>query len=467
MIIIKCPKCEGCFPAPGPPVPPFTHCPACHQRLRLRPKEGEGGAFVGPRRSRWRLWVSKPLIVFLILSAIVGGAYSNRRRILRFLTGASDQQITAKDSGPRSRTAYQAQRDLAGRLGPLKRMTAEELSRRVMPAVVHLIVQGKGRKSVVHGSGFLVSPDGWLVTNYHVIEGADTATAILADRRDLLVTGVAAVDREGDLALLKVEEAILGDRPPLPCLLVSTGAGPRVGATVYAIGSPEGLQNTISEGLVSGHRRHNGLPVLQTSAPMSHGSSGGPLVTDDGRVVGVCFRILAGGQNLNFAVPAERVVQLLQKEGKPITLEDLSSQTTREPVVAQLDKARKAMEQQKWDEAQAILKPLVESESGNPFVLFAYGNLLRNQGLYRHAVQTFERAVQIKPDYAEAYYNIGLTYCEPKAERELTVEHGSKPAMVQYARRALLKAAGLDPVGKIGRGALEALAEHFPEDPNQ
>jgi hypothetical protein len=144
---------------------------------------------------------------------------------------------------------------------------------------------------------------------------ASTAYVVLADKRKLPVLSLAAMDEESDVAIIKVA-AISGTQS----LELAGDDLPPIGTKVYAIGNPLELANTLSDGLVSGHREIHRIPVIQTSAPISPGSSGGPLLGSDGKVVGVTSSGFPDGQNLNFAVPASQVSKLLLRcgsKGKP------------------------------------------------------------------------------------------------------------------------------------------------------
>jgi hypothetical protein len=184
-----------------------------------------------------------------------------------------------------------------------------------------VVVQDRQGRTIGGGSGFLVSTKGLIATNYHVIEDAHTADVVLADKTKLTVEGVVALDEEDDLANLRVAGS-MSARP----LELDADDVPRVGAKVYAIGNPQGLTQTLSDGLVSGHREIDRVSLIQTTAPISQGSSGGPLLGADGRVVGVTTSFLKVGQNLNFAVPASHVARLLLQP-------EVQAQLTRFPLV--------------------------------------------------------------------------------------------------------------------------------------
>ncbi len=149
-----------------------------------------------------------------------------------------------------------------------------------------------GRKRE-QGSGFVVSSGGLALTNYHVIRGASRATAKFSDGTVSEVSGVFGYDPARDVAVIKL------DAPRGAVLQMGDSNRVRVGEKIVAIGSPLGLQNTLSEGIVSGLRGG----IIQMSDPISPGSSGGAVFDKHGKVIGISVATVADGQNLNFAVP--------------------------------------------------------------------------------------------------------------------------------------------------------------------
>jgi hypothetical protein len=173
------------------------------------------------------------------------------------------------------------------------------------PAVVQVVIQNKQGSDVGSGSGFLVKSNGYVATNYHVIKKAHSAYVVLADKTKLMAEGVAATDDVADIAIIKVAGLIKAK----PLELIREGMPP-IGAKVYAIGSPLQLSNTLSDGLVSGHRKIGENLMIQMTAPISPGSSGGPLIGTNGKVVGITTESRIFGnlaQNLNFALPASQL----------------------------------------------------------------------------------------------------------------------------------------------------------------
>jgi hypothetical protein len=159
------------------------------------------------------------------------------------------------------------------------------------------------------GSAFLVAPR-LLVTNAHV---ADAGSPVLAVGPVRIPLKVLRTDEKNDLALLSVDVDLTSK--PLP--LASAAVTP--GEQIFAIGNPEGLEKTISQGIISGLRKRGDRDILQITSPISHGSSGGPILNSKGEVVGVAVGMLEDGQNLNFAVPVAYVKAILEQRTDPAT----------------------------------------------------------------------------------------------------------------------------------------------------
>lgn len=160
------------------------------------------------------------------------------------------------------------------------------------------------------GSGFVVGP-GLIVTNHHVIGDADRAEVVLRDGRALSPVEILAADPNHDLVLVRIPDNTLPAVPLAPAL-------PEVGATCFAIGAPLGMSYTFTEGIVSAYRELGGTRVLQMQTPIAPGSSGGPLLDDRGRVVGV--NTATYGAGLNMAVEVDYVRALLGAPQTPKTL---------------------------------------------------------------------------------------------------------------------------------------------------
>lgn len=195
-----------------------------------------------------------------------------------------------------------------------KTFTMEELSQATEGAVAYI------ETAFAQGSGFLISADGLLVTNFHVMMGADSATVIIGSETYNDVSVVAS-NSEYDIAVLKIPGENLDWLP-----LASGTNSVTLGEKVAAMGNPQGLRGSVSEGIVSTvERKLDGVSfnLIQTTAPISPGSSGGPLLNMRGEVIGVNTMSHLEGQNLNFAVPVDLLHQVLRGKESPMALSEV------------------------------------------------------------------------------------------------------------------------------------------------
>jgi serine protease Do len=166
------------------------------------------------------------------------------------------------------------------------------------------------------GSGFFINEEGYLITNFHVIEGETQISVEVyhqkkgeLDRKSYKQVRIIAMNKFADLALLRVEDK---DAPLFSWVLLGESDGLSVGERVFAIGSPLGLERTVTEGIVSTKTRQmQGELYLQTTAQINPGNSGGPLFNMRGEVIGVTNMKLAFGEGLGFAIPIESVKYFL------------------------------------------------------------------------------------------------------------------------------------------------------------
>ncbi len=198
------------------------------------------------------------------------------------------------------------------------------------------------------GSGFIISSDGYIVTNNHVIEKADEIEVILQEGKDSVPAEVMGLDPETDLALLKIDV----DRE-LPVLEFGDSDQLQVGQWVLAIGNPFGLDHTVTAGIISAKGRVIGAGpydnFLQTDASINPGNSGGPLLNLQGEVVGINTAIVSSGQGIGFAIPsnmARNVISQLQEYQKVkrgwlgVTIQDVDENTAK---ALELPEARGAL----------------------------------------------------------------------------------------------------------------------------
>jgi serine protease Do len=201
-----------------------------------------------------------------------------------------------------------------------------EIVERVNPAVVHIAVADAGERATEmghgwsprsgEGSGFVIEPDGYILTNHHVVAGARRIRVRFADKKDRPARLVGA-DSNTDLALLKVEAA------GLPSIPLGDSDQIRVGDWVCAIGNPYRFDHSVTVGVVSSKGRKiwdaSFDSYIQTDAAINPGNSGGPLLNAAGSVVGINSAMIAQGQGIGFAVPvnvAREVVEQLRRRGR-------------------------------------------------------------------------------------------------------------------------------------------------------
>jgi serine protease Do len=260
-------------------------------------------------------------------ATLVSNAFGQKRASAR---------VTASASSPAST------RIVPSTLAQLNQ-SLQQLVKRVSPAVVQIEVSGFGAAQESNrretalivrqhgiGSGVIVAPDGYIMTNAHVIDGAQKIRVVMmvpptplfdvsSAGRTVLDAKVVGVHRESDLALLKVEAT------NLPALNFRVDPAAQPGELVFAIGSPEGLQNSATMGVISAALRQpdpdSPMVYLQTDTPINPGNSGGPLVDVNGAVVGLNTFIMSstgGSEGLGFAIPSrivEFIYQSLRKDG--------------------------------------------------------------------------------------------------------------------------------------------------------
>jgi S1-C subfamily serine protease len=193
--------------------------------------------------------------------------------------------------------------------------TARDIAQRSFSSVLLIATSDAGRQPLALGSGFFVRP-GVIATNLHVVRGSAAATAkVVGSSTAFSVGGIVAMDSIHDLALLSLNGA--AGSP----LAIGDSRAMSIGDEVYAVGNPQGLEGTFSQGIISGIRLLGADTLLQIAAPISPGSSGGPVLNAHGEVIGVAVASFREGQNLNFAVPAVYLTALLGRAGslQPLT----------------------------------------------------------------------------------------------------------------------------------------------------
>jgi serine protease Do len=185
--------------------------------------------------------------------------------------------------------------------------TAQQLADELKPSVVVITMQGRDGQQQGLGTGFVISADGLIATNLHVIGEARPIRVQTADGKELPVSAVHASDRALDLAIVKVEADNLSALP------LADSSAAKAGQSVVAIGNPHGLKHSIVHGVISGTREIDSRKMLQLAIPVEPGNSGGPVVDMAGRVVGIMTLKAQLTENLGFAIESNALKPLLEK----------------------------------------------------------------------------------------------------------------------------------------------------------
>jgi len=358
--------------------------------------------------------------------------------------------MVEKNLTPQKKSAFRPHRLIWGLISAYLFLTSSPalgqgdlpaLIKKVVPSIVVILNYDQEGKIRSQGTGFFIDKSGGVITNYHVLHEANRSEIKTLDGRGYSIKGIVAEDQEGDLIRLSVdipEEKVR----PLPI----SPDQPEVGEKIIVIGTPLGLDQTVSDGIVSAIREIPGFgKIMQMTAPISPGSSGSPVLNMKGEVIGVATFLLLAGQNLNFAVPGERISKMSAGQGGSLAertekqRKDQMAQA-KELYVAGLryvwaGKFEMALpyfvETIKWNpnhgqaffqigyclasigKRQEAIEPYqkaLQLEPQNPIILNNLCGAYGNSGRYDEAVKSCQEAIQLKPDLAEAYNNLGWSY---------------------------------------------------------
>lgn len=235
----------------------------------------------------WILKIWRITLIVFLLSQLTSCTAPQRKSVGSSRSQTSTRSASSGNAAEGSRTTTAP--STPSRSG--KQLSAEELYAKCSPAVFTI------RTPYGQGSGFFIKKDGLAVTNHHVLKGTSTATIIMEDKKQYEMSEILYSSKENDYAIFRVNV-----KKDVPFLYIFKGK-PKVGEKVYAIGSPQGLQNTLSDGLISQFR---GDHEIQINVSIDNGSSGGALLNAYGEAVGITSSGLdRPGANLNFAISTE------------------------------------------------------------------------------------------------------------------------------------------------------------------
>ena len=317
-----------------------------------------------------------------------------------------------------------------------------QLVKSIQPAVATVVVYDVNSNVANIGTGFFIDKTGILVTNHHVLLGKFSAEIRTADGSTYPIKAVIAENQATDLMKVRV------DIPPKKVHWLKVSAEPPLVAQhVVVVGSPMGLEQSVSDGIVSSVREIPGLGTFyQMSAPISPGSSGSPVVNLKGNVVGVASFQFLQGQNLNFAIAGNSILDLKEDEPEQSLSEWTFKQSNQKSRLAEemcrkgfsfsigghdqkaLEYFKMATESDpnsttawyglgycyagKNSHSAAIeaYKQAIRTDPANEISHFHLGNYYFKIGRYDEAIETFKKVVLINPEFEAAYFNIGMIY---------------------------------------------------------
>jgi len=280
-------------------------------------------------------------------------------------------------------------------------LTPDVLFHQVAPSV--FVVEGLGpdQRVLCQGSGVAIAHEG-VITNRHVVAGA-TILRVRQGARTWVATA-AGPDSTHDLVRLRVP----GLTAPTVPLRLSTDL--RIGERVHAVGAPQGLELSLSEGRISGLRLFEGLRVIQTTAPISAGSSGGGLFDDRGRLVGITTFYANDGQNLNFAFPGEGIVALRSHATQPPGPHSGSLPPSDHE--AWLAQGMSAWAKEDYTKAASAFQEALRLKRDDARAWNWLGSTYHHQGKPADAMTAFLEAVRIDPAAADPWASLGDVYRE-------------------------------------------------------
>jgi len=308
----KCPQC-GYVRKESDAIIPATECPKCgiiYEKWRETPSgetalpepsatgEASPGQNVKSRVSVERIVIAAVIAMVLfavIVTQVIRYLRSERQNPAAVLVESETEKIKPQSDRPLSAEIPSAVQN--GIASPARELSIADIMRETRESVVVV----KTASSI--GSGFFINRNGYIVTNRHVLPAGERAEIKTVNGSVFRIEQIVQEDAQADLVIVSTSASPQESKP-----VRLSGRLPDVGEKIIVIGSPLGLEQTVSDGIVSALRRNqHGIEFIQVTAPVSPGNSGGPLLNMRGEVIGVATFQFRGGQNLNFCVAASQV----------------------------------------------------------------------------------------------------------------------------------------------------------------
>lgn len=283
----------------------------------------------------------------------------------------------------------------------------EELFEKYQDAIVVVYSYDFDNNPKAQGSGVIINDRGWVITNFHIFEGCQRMD--LVHKGDTIkYTDIIGVDIEKDLVIMKIESGTYPD-------IKLSEKDPKVGQKVYAIGSPMGLENSMSEGIVSGNRTEVGKKkqnFVQITASLSPGSSGGAVLNSYGELIGISSMGLREGNNLNFAIPVSDILKVkLDSYNEKKKIEALNF----------FYQGQNLYEEGKNEDAIKYYTKFLEMFPKDHKAFNYRGMAYYARKQFDKAISDYNAAIKLDPTFSAAYNNRGEAYFKMK-EYELSIK---------------------------------------------
>jgi tetratricopeptide (TPR) repeat protein len=280
-----------------------------------------------------------------------------------------------------------------------------EIVAKAKPAVVQVIASDANWSPIRTGTGFFVSADGDLLTNFHVIQGA-THISARTDKGSIFVFERAiAESADSDVALLKFQAT------DVDFLKIGTSTNAVEGEIVLVIGNPEGLQGTVSNGIISAFRENRAY--IQITAPVSPGSSGSPVLDETGQVIGMATLVSKEGQNLNFAISSEVIANVIRSGQTQVSAKEKEIPTPISDEQLALNHWYKAIDEtidKNYDGAINDYTAALQLQPNESGYYLGRADLYDRLGKSNQAIADYTEAARLKPSEASAFSCRGADY---------------------------------------------------------
>jgi len=307
-------------------------------------------------------------------------------------------------------------------------ISPEKIYKKVSDAVIKIYATDNKKEAKGQASGIIIRNRAWIITNYHILNVGAFITTQHNDKT-YEIDSVVSMDPEKDILIFQMKDAekIKKDKT-IPQIQIGNSAKLNVGQKIYAIGSPMGFENTMTEGIVSGLRTadDSAKNLIQISAPISPGSSGGAILNDKGELVGISCGVITTAQNLNFAIPINDVMATVPGtnvgRGDPETFLTGSS-------LAEYDynKGVNAYMTRKYDSSIIYFRHSLNksAKTKRPQIYYCLGVVHQFSARPDSALYYFEKTIEIAPNFAEPYLSLFEIYAA-KGDLQKAVQYQYK-----------------------------------------